>query len=188
MDQVQAQFGVRVGLHRTSSSNNNGGRSISSSWLNRLAFGISYEKAINDQLKFRPELLFSQYGASFSEGLSSQESVELKMNFIQLPLLLKYHATNSLFFEAGPYLAYGIGNLTTEACVGGFCVSETSEFDSSGEEGPKPFDYGASLGLGYRIFKGVSLGVRYNLGLANLATDEVTFKNKSLLVSVSYDF
>jgi len=192
MDQAQAQFGVRVGLHRASSSYSIDGESISTGWLNRLAFGVSYEQKVNDQLSFRPEILLSHYGVSFLEQSSPDESSTFQMNFIQLPLLLKYYATNSLFFEVGPYLAHGVGNIELKFCPslpdGEFCETRTLDFDSKGEESLKPFDFGASLGLGYRVFKGISLGVRYNLGLANLGNDFAGYKNKSLLVSLSYDF
>ena len=192
MDQVQAQFGVRVGLHRTSSTLKIDDESQSTTWLNRLAFGISYEQKISDQLRFRPEILFSQYGVGSQDETDPDASLNLTMNFIQMPLLLKYHATNSLFFEAGPYLAYGVGDVNTRICIpspnGEFCQTTTAEFDSTGEDGPKPFDYGASLGLGYEIINNVSIGVRYNLGLANLAVDDVSYLNKSLLISVAYSF
>ena len=69
--------------------------------------------------------------------------------------------------------------------------SEDVSWGSDAEEDDlKPFDYGAKFGVGAEL-KGLSLGVYYALGLANISpyTDYGTkISNKVLSISLGYKF
>ena len=73
------------------------------------------EIGISEKFTFQPELLFSMEGSKYESnssgtdfGFDYSESSEttLKLNYLNLPLLAKYYATEDLFFVAGPQLGF----------------------------------------------------------------------------------
>ncbi|MFT6337674.1 MAG: hypothetical protein ACI86M_003561 [Saprospiraceae bacterium] len=167
-----AQFGIRAGVNLANQSIEAQGLSIGLS--NQIGFqlGVNYDKMINENLSFRPGLLFTMKGAKFS--FLGVDSGVLKFNYLEVPLDFVYHA-GSIDIHAGPY----VGFLLT-AKADGEDVKDDSE----------TLDYGLNFGGSYNITSKIGVGVNYGLGLANIAKtedgDDSTIKNKVLSFFVNY--
>ncbi len=140
--------------------------------------GLVAEMPISETFYFAPEVLYSSQGAKFSEeGFDGA----FKLDYIQLPLMLKYYVGSGFSLEAGPQ----IGFLTSsEVEMEGVSV-DANDYISG-------FDYGLNFGLGYKLTSGIFLQGRYNLGLANVFDSEEIGdgegKNSVIQLSLGYMF
>jgi hypothetical protein len=117
---------------------------------------------------------------SFAEG-----RVKKKINYFNVPIMMKYKFNNRIFAEAGimPSLrakAYDI-----------FTASDSNgDLEYTLDIGDKyhRLDFGLIAGVGYRLMRGngMNLGVRYYLGLVDITIDDTTPDqyNSSLYLSI----
>ena len=126
----------------------------------RHAFHVGFygESFLNDGVALQIEVLYSQQGYELEDsgGTFSQ-----KLDYINLPLALKLYPTQNFFLEAG--------------AQAGFAISHKEEFDSNfglfdttQEFEPSKFDWGFNFGGGFKSDSGVSIGVRYHLGMGEI--------------------
>nr|WP_321225111.1 porin family protein [uncultured Psychroserpens sp.] len=138
--------------------------------------GIYGESFISDNFSIQPELIYSQQGYEIS---NSSGTFTQKLNYINLPIMLKVYPSNNFFLEAGPQVGYAISHKEE-------FDSNFNLFDTSQEFDPNSFDYGVNFGAGFKTNNGVSLGVRYHLGLGDIY-DEGNPKNRVWHFSIGFD-
>lgn len=145
----------------------------------RHSFHIGFygESFLSESVALQIELLYSQQGYELQDngGTFTQ-----KLDYVNLPLMLKLYPVDAFFLEAGPQV--------------GLAVSHKEEFDSSfglfdtsREFEPQNFDWGMNFGAGFKTESGVSLGVRYHLGKGSIY-DEGNPKNRVWQFSIGFDF
>ncbi|MBF8150442.1 PorT family protein [Winogradskyella sp. F6397] len=139
--------------------------------------GFYGESFASKHIAIQVELLYSQQGYEVKDNSGTFTQ---KLNYINLPLVLKIYPSDNFFLEAGPQV--------------GFAISHKEEFDSSfnlfdteQEFEPSRFDWGMNFGGGFKTDSGVSLGVRYHLGLGDIY-DEGSPKNRVWQFSLGFDF
>lgn len=162
----ETQFGAKGGLNFASISGDNSEEFESVTSFN---FGIMAEIPIAEKFSFQPELIYSGQGYSIDDN-----TVEL--NYLNIPLMGKYYVTKGLSIEVGPQI--------------GFLLSAKNE-DTDLKDLFNTVDFGANLGLGYKLDNGFNFGVRYNVGLSDINnldgfTDK--YRNGVLQLSVGYFF
>lgn len=168
-------FGVKGGLNFASISGDD-----TSDVDSRTSFYIGgfAEVKLSDKFAFQPELLYSSQGASSSED---GEDVDLKMDYLTIPMMAKYYVAENFSLEMGPQI--------------GFLLS--SDFELMGvsvdfKDYMKGVDFGLNFGLGYEFNKFVING-RYNVGLSNIWDDEEMFgdvknQNSVIQIGIGYKF
>lgn len=148
-----------------------------------LTVGAFVEMPINRQFSVQPELLYMQKGGTVDEFTAEDEGIEeadFNLHYLELPVLAKYNVpVQSRRFApsiyAGPYVAYALGrDIDVDF--------EDSDLDVSfdADDMFDRFDYGAVAGidLGYRFARQMAtIGVRYDLGLANVFKDDAVFSD-----------
>tara|TARA_R110002049_G_scaffold993_3_gene7158 strand:- start:34273 stop:34851 length:579 start_codon:yes stop_codon:yes gene_type:complete len=139
--------------------------------------GFYGESFVAENVALQVELLYSQQGYKLEDngGTFTQ-----KLDYINLPLLLKLYPTENFFLETGPQVGLAISH--KEAFDSNFGL-----FDTSQEFEPQDFDWGVNFGGGFKTDSGVSLGVRYHLGLGSVY-DEGSPKNRVWQFSLGFDF
>jgi hypothetical protein len=137
--------------------------------------GLYGESFLNNAISLQTEILYSQQGY---EIRSANSTYTQKLNYINLPLMLKAYPSANFFLEAGPQIGLAI---THKEEIRG------SLFDSSQEYNPSSFDWGVNFGGGFKTDTGVSLGVRYHLGMGDIY-DEGNPKNRVWQFSIGFDF
>lgn len=139
--------------------------------------GFYGESFLTESIALQVELMYSQQGYEIEDngGTFTQ-----KLDYINMPLMFKMYPDENFFLEVGPQV--------------GLAISHEEEFDSnfnlfdtSQEFDPSSFDWGVNFGGGFKTDSGVSLGVRYHLGLGDIY-DEGSPKNRMWQFSIGFDF
>ena len=151
---AQAQdfnFGVKGGINVASIGGNSyvglGG------FGSKVAFHLGgvAEVPISEKFSIQPELLYSSQGSKWNYNSSDGN---LKLDYINLPILGKYHIIKGLSAEAGPVVGYLIS--TNEE-------AEDSRFSK--------LDVAFAIGASYRLNDNIFFGLRYNKGILNINND-----------------
>lgn len=189
-------FGAKTGLNFASI-----GGDESEDWDGKTGFhvGLVAELMLADRLALQPEIIYSSQGAkgegsdSF-EGEEESYEVDLKLNYINFPLLAKYYIKEGLSLEAGPQVGFLLS--------ADYDYTETYSFEGetetfSGSEDIKDemnsIDLAVAAGLGYKLDMGLFFNARYNLGVSNIyssedSNDDYSQNNNVIQFSVGYLF
>jgi opacity protein-like surface antigen len=146
------------------------------------------EFKLSEKFAIQPELLFSTQGAKFKESgddFSSED--KLNLSYINLPVMVKFYVVPKFSVEAGPQIGFLVSAKEK------YEVKTDGEKTSSSEDAKdyyKSIDFGVNFGAGYDFTKNISAGLRYNLGLSNIAKygDDSKVKNSVFSLSVGYKF
>ncbi|MFC5683741.1 porin family protein [Flavobacterium sp. MAHUQ-51] len=166
----QSHVGIKGGYNLSSVSFDGDGETDK---RNGFHVGVYGESFLNDSFSIQPELLFSQQGYEIT---NSSGKFTQKLNYINLPLMFKAYPSQNFFLEVGPQI--GVAITHKEVYDGIF--SSTEEFQ------PDSFDWGMNFGAGIKTDSGISLGVRYHLGLGDLY-DEQKAQNRVWMFSLGFD-
>lgn len=120
----------------------------------------------------QPELMYSYQTVKSDGG-------DIKMNYLQLPVMLKIYPLSALSVEVGPEFN---------------CLISTSpdrmEFDEATVSlgNCRGFNVGAGLGIGYEFRPGLLVGARYSLGFTDMAENLKWKNNGNVQVTVGWLF
>lgn len=152
-------------------------------------FGGFMEYSLSEKFSIQPELLYSSQGAKLKDS-SFDSSYENKtnVNYLNIPVMFKYYVVDKLSIEAGPQIGFLIGGKTKDDVT--FVGGEKYSQSYNSKDDFKTLDFGLNFGAGYDFTEKISLGLRYNLGLANIADYGNNFKghNSVFSLSVGYEF
>ncbi len=166
------EIGVKAGVNISDFSGTGSWQNAKTSSLIGLHAGGFISFFIGNNFAIQPEVLFSSQGAKFE---SASHSENIKIAYINIPVLLKYRATGGFYVEAGPQI--------------GFKASETS---SSIDSLAKSTDLSIAAGLGYHTKMGLGIGARYTAGLSSIGDFKPRnginpdFKNSNIQISIFY--
>jgi hypothetical protein len=174
------RFGVKAGLNIATLTGD-----VVDDIKSKIGFNVGgfSEIKISEKFAVQPELLYSTQGAKFDGGSES-------LNYINIPVMAKFFVAESFSIEAGPQI--------------GFLTSAKAKFDDEDvsvdiKDELKSIDFGLNFGAGYDFTPNLSAGLRYNLGLSNIAdnesndeegfeTEDFELKNSVFSLSLSYKF
>lgn len=112
-------------------------------------------------------------------------SIERKLSYFHVPVMMKYNFTNHFFVEAGPQLGllYKAYDEFTNTVQG-----DDLMYRNEIRDGFHRLDAGITTGVGYRLMggNGMNLGVRYYYGLVDVVIDDTgaAVANRSLYFAV----
>ncbi|MEW4925044.1 porin family protein [Algibacter sp. 2305UL17-15] len=157
-------------------------------------FGAFVNIELTDYVKIQPELIFALQGSSFKseniqfsdpEGfLITRGDYRTNINefVISVPIMGQYFFSDLFYIEGGPQFAYSID--TSEK------VKETpipAEFNNNNNNSPfddlDKFDFGASIGLGYKVSDTFTLNGRY---FFSLISRNETIKSSIFNLGIEY--
>jgi len=153
MSQVQAQgldFGIKAGLNYANVSgieDFNQRQGISA--------GLFAGARLGDKLGFQIDALYSQQGAEVDQSISQVIS-EFNLDYISIPIVLKYYLTENVNIHAGPQL----GILLNE---------ETNVFNQTiSAVEANTADWLGTIGVGLDLPLGLRAEARYSFGLSRV--------------------
>lgn len=151
--------------------------------------GVLAEFMLTEQFGIQPELLYSMQGAKgeYSEsGIRLKE--ELKLDYLNLPILAKYKVTPGFSLHLGPQVGFLLSaEDEIEFSMDGETVTETEDI----KDFVSSVDFGLTGGLGYELDMGVFFNARYYLGLSNINEEgdsDYSQQNNVIQLSVGYMF
>lgn len=179
--QLSIKYGVKAGVNLSSMSN---GMEFDPGF----GMGIGYragvmanfhwgQRSVNSLpgtgwFGLQPELMYSYQSVKSNDG-------DIKMSYIQLPVMFKVYPTSAFSVEVGPEFSYLIST-SPETMI--FNDATISVGDCKG------FNIGVGAGVGYEFRMGLTVGARYSLGFTDMAKNLKWKNNGNIQVTVGWLF
>ncbi len=163
----QHPYGIKVGGNVANLAGD--GTDDLSSLINFQA-GFYMEIELTKDVKVQPELLFTVYGFELSEG----DNPNVRLNYVVLPVIVKYFVSNAFSFDAGPQ----VGLLVTAKNGTGSNADVKSDFFDR--------DFGVNLGASYAISSKIAASLRYYLGLTDVTSAETKNQNRAFQLAFQF--
>lgn len=155
----QISFGVKSGMNIATTKN------IIAFPKNRVGWYIGGRTIIpvHKKIFLQPELLFSSKGYRYID-LSDGKTVAMRLNYLNMPILLGYRIDSKTKIALGPELGYLVKAIN---------YLNKENFDAT-RSFPQRFDAGIAIGASYNISEIFGIEIRYNYGFGDLyQIDEV---------------
>jgi hypothetical protein len=160
----EVTFGVKAGVNFASLG---GDDSDGLDGLTSFHVGGVVNIGVSEKFSVQPELLYSAQGASYDGG-------DLKLDYLNVPVLAKFMVAEGFSIEVGPQV--------------GFILSAKDDGEDV-KDFLKSTDFSGAVGLAYEMATGLNFAARYTLGLGNIVDESGTdLKNNVFQVSIGYIF
>lgn len=175
------KYGVKAGLNMSTMSNDMSfdpnfsmGMGFRVGALVNLHWGKRTANSLNGTglWGLQPEIVYSNQVVKSDGG-------DIKMNYIQVPIMLKVYPTSALSFEVGPEFSYLLSTSPDTMAADG---AEMKIGDCKG------LIMGAGVGAAYELDFGLVVGARYSLGLTDLAKNLKWKNSGNIQVTVGWLF
>lgn len=170
-------FGGKIGANLTKID----GVSFSDAYKLNYQLGFFAEIDLNKNWGIQPELLFSQtssrvdsgFHSVYEDAASSLLKRNVKLNYLNIPVLLRINAGNLLTFQVGPQFS--------------ILVNDNENLLNNSKDAFKKGDLAAVVGAQINISK-LRIYGRYNFGLANISDVDNPNKwtNRQLQLGVGF--
>ena len=202
MAQKTFTFGPKIGVdytHFWGKDTKHGGQ------LNYQA-GVFFEYRLSNEFAIAPEVVFAAQGGKYdavvdysniihAEAPSSsihtkmlgdfEASVTNNVNYINIPVMLKYYVTPSFSIDLGPQLGINVYSKTTyEAKNKDLDIKKTVDY----KDNTKTVDVGVALGMTYNIAKDVFVQGRYTMGMTKVYKWGSDTYNGNAQIAIGYRF
>lgn len=146
--------------------------------------GLFLENFINEKFAIQPEILYSSQGAK-EEGklpfLNQNVNATLSLDYINVPVMLKYYPIKNFSIEAGPQIGFLLSSkLDITSKYNSNITIDNSDLHALFNK----FDYGLNFGLEYSS-SGLFFSARYQHGLADIYNST---QNRVFQISTGYKF
>ncbi|MBR5031060.1 MAG: PorT family protein, partial [Muribaculaceae bacterium] len=151
MAQKQFTFGPKIGVDYT----HYWGEYVGHDGVLNYQAGLFMEYRFTDKFSIAPEVVFAAQGGKYKWIKDVSTNIEYNttdhVNYINVPVMLKYYVTPALSIDLGPQIGFNIYSKATDKwTVGDKEFKDTYELEST-----KDIDFGVGLGLTYNIAKDV---------------------------------
>lgn len=174
------RFGVRAGINFShlnfSIASNPPANPIKTAWYEGAVGGFYMIVPLHKTLYIQPEYLFSMTG-----GNTESNSLRYKLNYLSLPIFLRWEVSNRVALIAGPQfdLLINAEQTTTEQLK----ITAQTESRSVGLAGGLEFGITRSFGVGMRYFQSVN-----DIWIPVTNNNRKEFKHQLLQATVYYLF
>lgn len=168
-----SRFGIKGGVNFPNSSSD----FHENETLIGYQVGIFSEIKTDEKFGIQPELLYSTHGVKnkfVSDGIAYDN--EVKLSYLNLPILAKYFIVQGLSVQAGPQVGF---------------LMKAEENGVNITDHVKTIDFGLNFGIGFNFLEDCSVDLRYNLGLSNALdfhVEDVNYKIKSSMFSLAVGY
>lgn len=159
--QEKGRFGFKVGYNSASMSSSINSDATSKGGIN---FGVYGDFKVNSVFHVQPEINYSSQGENENYIIpptgASYGKTEVTLNYLNIPLILKFDMGKVVNFQVGPQL----GLLLSAREKG---TINNQPVDDEIKNVIKN-DFSMIFGLGFNVSKNINLGARYNYGISNV--------------------
>lgn len=165
----QTHFGLKAGVNIASANVSPGSDYNGKAGLH--VGGLAHIH-LNKNFAIQPELVYSMQGGE------RDDDRKLKLNYINIPLLVQYMTDNGFRLQTGPQLGLLVSAKTK---LGDVEVNWKDNFSST--------DFSWAFGAGYLFPEGFGVDARYNLGISDVwDASTAKIKNSVFQLGVFYQF
>lgn len=178
---LAVKYGVKAGLNMSTMSNDmlfdpnfSMGMGFRVGALVNLHWGKRTANSLNGTglWGLQPEIIYSNQVVKSDGG-------DVKMNYVQVPIMLKVYPTSALSFEIGPEFSYLLSTSPDTMAADG---AEVNVGDCKG------LIMGAGVGAAYELDFGLVVGARYSLGFTDLAKNLKWKNSGNIQVTIGWLF
>ncbi len=127
--------------------------------------GFYSQFMLGNTIGIQPEFLYSAKGAKGEYSGLVDQSVEFKMNYIDIPVLAVFKPVEIMEIHAGPYVGVLLNsNVEYDGTFQGNDELDRDNFNT--------LDYGLSAGVAFN-FGWIQAGARYNLGMQKISDSDL---------------
>lgn len=159
--------------------------------------GIFLEVDFSEKFKLQPELLYSSQGFQFSTDLAEIQNggvvadgndlrTNVQLNFITVPILGKFALNDKVDVEFGPQFGFLLNQVTKIKDLDQ--AGSTNADRRSSISGEFQLDYGAAVGLGYKLTDNLSISPRFYIGLRNRLNALAGAQNYNAAIQLSVNY
>ncbi len=186
MAQEKFTFGPKIGVdytHYWGENVEHGGH------LNYQA-GVFMEYRFTSKFSIAPEVVFAAQGGKYDfkrniEGIDVELKETDHVNYINVPVMLKYYVAPALSIDFGPQVGFNVYSKNTiEGKVEKLKEKETTDM----KKYTKTVDFGLGLGLTYNITEEVFIQARYTMGLTKVFNVDDDSKNGNGQIAIGFRF
>ena len=190
----KVKLGVKAGLNISSLTFDES--ELNSSGKTGFTAGLMVDIPMAKNFSIQPELLYSEQGvkSSFSDSdvTNSNYNGTIKLNYLNIPVMLKYYVVKGLSLQAGPQI--GILLKANNKYQDNFLGYDNHEsFDL--KKYSSSIDTSVNLGLGYQFKDKFYADARYNISYSNVFKEsDVDYfitndmKNRVFQLTIGYFF
>lgn len=129
--------------------------------------GLFATLPLSSSVALQPELIYSTKGAELQyDNLFAQGTAKFRLNYLEVPVLIKANLTKNFNIHFGPYAAFLVDSKITNQGQDGN-INFEQEID---KEDLNTVDYGVAAGVGFD-FDSFGIGARYNYGLSTVGKE-----------------
>ena len=191
----KVKLGVKAGLNISSLTSNE--NELQSSDKTGFSAGVMAEIPLTKNFAIQPELTYSQQGMKFSysdaDVVNSHYKSTIQLNYINIPVMLKYYVVKGLSVQAGPQI--GILLKANNKYQDNFLGYDNHEKFNLADYA-NGIDTSVNFGLGYQFKDKFYTDLRYNLSYSDIFRDASAntyvinsdMKNRVFQITVGYFF
>lgn len=190
----KVKVGVKAGLNLAALTFDES--ELNSSNKTGFTAGVMVEVPLTKNFSLQPELLYSQQGTkiSFSDPdvTNSQFKSTIDLNYLNIPVMLKYYVVKGLSIQAGPQI--GILLKANNKYQDNFLGYENKETLNL-KEYSTGIDTSVNFGLGYQFKDKFYTDLRYNVSYSNVFKEgdanhfiNNDMKNRVFQITIGYFF
>lgn len=159
-------FGIKAGANISNTNISSDDYSLDTKSKFGFHGGVFFTFMFSEKLGIQPELLYSTQGSEYDE---SSFDGKLTIDYVNIPVLLRYNINETFSVHAGPQF--------------GILLKAEEEFD--GDTGDvkddfKSSDISGAFGIEVDLPMKLGFGARYVLGLSNVLADDGSFGDAEL--------
>lgn len=163
----KVKIGVKAGLNIASLTFDE--NELESSQKTGFTAGIMAEIPLAKNFSVQPEVLYSQQGMKFSysdiDVANSSYKSMITLNYLNIPVMLKYYVLKGLSVQAGPQI--GILLKSNNKYQDNFLGYDNHE-NYNLSDYTNAFDTSVNLGLGYQFKDKFYVDLRYNISYSDV--------------------
>lgn len=163
----KVKIGVKAGLNIASLTFDE--NELESSQKTGFTAGIMAEIPLAKNFSVQPEVLYSQQGMKFSysdiDVANSSYKSTINLNYLNIPVMLKYYVLKGLSVQAGPQI--GILLKSNNKYQDNFLGYDNHE-NYNLSDYTNAFDTSVNLGLGYQFKDKFYVDLRYNISYSDV--------------------
>ena len=181
---VSAQeFGVQAGMNMANLS----GEDMETDMKMGIFGGVIAVFSLTDVMTLETGALYSEKGAQDEE---IEEEIGIKMSlafsYIVIPLNIAYSVSDQISLIAGPYVGLLI---YANSKMSGEFLGQTIDEEEDIKEDIANIDFGINIGASFSINESISVGVGYELGLADIGSEgDFDATHSNIHIGMSYSF
>ncbi len=167
--------GFHLGIKGGANMNKLTGKSFKDEFSKGYHLGGFAEIGLGKKFSIQPEVVFNQFNqdtvSKFSEVYKLDNVKNVKLNYLSIPILLNYRASNFFSFQVGPQF--------------GILMDQNAKLVQNGKDAFKKGDFSMLGGVQLK-FSSIRIYGRYAVGLSNLndIDNQDKWKSQSFQVGV----